>query len=223
MLTGDLVIGAPFPSALDPSALDPSALDLAALSAAAERRRVVAELHDLLGQQLTLLALECDLALAADHDGPSAPVLRQLRGRVDQLARSVAVLVDGVPPQSLRDNLDQAGQHLTMAGIQPRLAIDAELSEIDAATGAWLGCVLREGVTNVLRHAPLATRCEISLREGEDLVLTIRNDGAPAPAAVAAGSGIAGLRDRACPLGARIQITRRADSFELAARVPRRR
>lgn len=212
MLNGDLVTGTPFLAATD----------LAALSAAAERRRVVAELHDLLGQQLTLLALECDLAMVADRDGPCASVLRRLRGRVDQLVRSVAVLVDGVPPQSLRDNLDHARRHLMMAGIQPRLAIGAELGGINAAASALLGCVLREGVTNVLRHAPLATYCEISLREGDDLVLVIRNDGVASPAMVTTRSGIAGLRERACPLGARITITRGAGLFELAVQVPRR-
>jgi DNA-binding NarL/FixJ family response regulator len=65
------------------------------LSVTAERRRIIARLHDVLGQELTLLVLECDLALAADADGPSAPRLRRIRGRADRLVRSVAALTDG--------------------------------------------------------------------------------------------------------------------------------
>jgi len=65
------------------------------LSVTAERRRIIARLHDVLGQELTLLVLECDLALAADADGPSAPRLRRIRGRADRLVRSVAALTEG--------------------------------------------------------------------------------------------------------------------------------
>lgn len=195
--------------------------DMIARAVVAERRRILADLHDILGQELTVLALECDLALAADPDGPAGQALRRMRDRADRLVRSVGDLVCGTPPVSLRDCLVRAGRHLDLAGIELRLDVPADLGRIDAETDALLGCVVREGVTNVLRHAPAATSCQISLLADDDLVLVIRNDRPAGPARCRPGAGIAGLRHRAAPLGARIQVTGGPNSFQVSARVPR--
>jgi two-component system sensor histidine kinase DesK len=195
--------------------------DLIARAVVAERQRILAELHDILGQELTMLALECDLALAADPDGPGGPALRRIRRRADRLVRSVGDLARSAPPVSLRDCLTRAGQHLDLAGIELRLDVPADLGHIDAETDALLGCVVREGVTNVLRHAPAATSCQISLLADDDLVLVIRNDGPAGPVPSRLGAGIAGLRHRAAPLGARIQVTGGPNLFQVSARVPR--
>jgi two-component system sensor histidine kinase DesK len=179
---------------------------------------LLAELHDVFGQELTLLALECDLVLAADPDGPSAPGLRRIRGRADGLLRSVAALAAGARPVSLRDCLERAGRDLLLAGIELRLDLPADLVRLPPEVDALLARVIREGVTNVVRHAPAATACDIGVRTTDGVVLVIRNDGVTGRSLP--GAGITGLRDRAAALGAHLDVATSGDSFELRVRVP---
>jgi two-component system sensor histidine kinase DesK len=198
-----------------------SCRDLVELSRAAERRRVLAELHDVLGQELTLLALECDLALEAVAGSPGAPGLGQIRRRAHRLIQTASALARGEQPVSLADALERARRDLVLADIALRLdPAPGGLPELPRPADAFLACVVREGVTNVLRHAPGATHCEIRARGAADLVLVISNDGAAAMAAARPGAGIAGLRERATALAARVDVTVQAGVFSLAAYLP---
>lgn len=198
-----------------------SCRDLVELSKAAERQRILVELHDLLGQELTLLALECDLALEAATGGPCAPGLGQIRWRAHRLIQTASTLAQGVRPVSLADAIERARRDLMFAGVELRLdPVPGGFPELPGSADAFLACVVREGVTNVLRHAPGATRCEISARGAAELVMVIRNDGAAGMAAVRPGAGITGLRERAVALAARVEVTVRAGVFALAAYLP---
>jgi two-component system sensor histidine kinase DesK len=77
--------------------------------------------------------------------------------------------------------------------------------------------VVREGVTNVVRHSG-AKRCTIRLRAEQIEVL---DDGkGPAPSGESAGHGLIGLRERAHLLGASLQVgTAPNGGFRLAVRV----
>jgi two-component system sensor histidine kinase DesK len=98
---------------------------------------------------------------------------------------------------SLRAELDGAGALLAAAGI--RTQIDVALPGPGPAVDEALGWVLREAVTNVLRHSE-ATEVGIRAdRAGGRVHLEIVNDGARGTGD--AGSGLAGLADRVRPLG----------------------
>lgn len=210
--------------------------DLAELSKAAERRRILAELHDVLGQELTLLALECDLALAAAAGSPCAPGLGRIRRRAHRLIQSAAMLAQDTRPVSLGESIERARHDLALAGVELRLdpglpglaglrgARDGrgfqDIPGLRQQADAFLACVVREGVTNVLRHAPTATKCEISTRNAGELIMVIRNDGAAGAASACPGAGIGGLRERAAALAARIEATAYGGIFALTAYVP---
>ncbi len=197
-----------------------SCQDRVELSKAAERDLIIAELHDVLGQELTLLALECDLALEAAAGGPCAPRLGQIRWRAHRLLQTASTLARGAQSVSLAQAVERARHDLVLAGVELRLdSAPGGLPELPLPADAFLACVVREGVTNVLRHAPDATRCEISTRGAAELVMVIRNDGATGTA-VRAGAGITGLRERAAALAARVEVTVRAGVFALAAYLP---
>jgi two-component system, NarL family, sensor histidine kinase DesK len=83
--------------------------------------------------------------------------------------------------------------------------IDVQL-RVDAMPRAWqeaAGWVVRESVTNVLRHSS-ATRVEVGYADAR---LRIVNDGARAggTGSAADGSGLQGLRERLAPLGATLE------------------
>lgn len=192
--------------------------DLIALSMAVERQRVLTELHDVIGQELTMVVLECDHALAAYGDGPGTPGLRRIRGRAAGLIESIAALALGTAPVSLRESVDRAARDLTTAGVAFRPHLRA--APLAPAADALLGCAVREGVTNILRHAPAATACEISLRACGGAALAVRNDGVTRTRPVRPGAGISGLRDRATPLGARVRTSVAGGSFVLSVYIP---
>jgi two-component system sensor histidine kinase DesK len=103
---------------------------------------------------------------------------------------------------------------LSAAGIETRI----DLSSTDA--GSLLAIVLREAVTNVVRHAH-ARICEIdtSLAAGS-VRLRVFNDGAFAEAATRRGTGLANLRSRVEEAGGRLTVRREDDRFTLIAELP---
>ena len=189
--------------------------DLIAHSVAVERQRTLTELHDVIGQELTMVVLECDRALADGTDGPGTAELRRIRQRAATLIESVAALALGATPISLRDAVNRAAQDLMITGVAFRQHLDLDAARLEPETDALLGCAVREGVTNLLRHAPAASECVIGLSLGRRSVLTVRNDGVACAGPVRPGAGLRGLQERAAQAGGRIGIRAERGSFTL--------
>ena len=106
---------------------------------------------------------------------------------------------------SLDGEVASARSVLTAAGVEVETdlghaAVDDEV--LDEHVSAVLGIVIREAVTNVLRHSAV-TRCTIqTVRNGETVELTVENDGLPPEAPrTPSGSGIGNLTTRLATLG----------------------
>ncbi|MGA2011735.1 MAG: histidine kinase [Solirubrobacteraceae bacterium] len=160
-----------------------------------ERRRMWSDLHDILGQSLTAISLKAGLArelvISGDRTAAHSEVTDVLA-----LAEAQAAEIDQVAGNQRRvqltTELDAAVALLRAAGIDVSTAIDLEELNDDVST--LLGWAIREGTTNILRHAN-ARSCEIVLRRNDGRVqLQLRNDGARTPAP--GGSGLAGLHER---------------------------
>jgi two-component system sensor histidine kinase DesK len=115
--------------------------------------------------------------------------------------RQVRVAVAGYRQPSLTEELSAARQVLAASGIAcsiegPPLDLPAPLERL----AAW---VVREGVTNVVRHSA-ARSCSIRVSLlPQALLVTVADDGAPggSPITNGSGSGLAGLRERAAAHG----------------------
>lgn len=185
-----------------------------------ERRRMSSDLHDILGQSLTAISLKAGLARELVIGGDRAAAQSEVSD-VLALAEAQAAEVDQVARNQRRvqlaTELDVAVALLRAAGIEVTTTID--LVELDEDVSTLLGWAIREGTTNVLRHAN-ARSCEIVLGRGDGRIqLELRNDGAGAMSA--GGSGLAGLRERV----ALVEGTARAESlpggrFQLQIRLP---
>jgi signal transduction histidine kinase len=174
----------------------------------AERRRIERALHDGAQQHLTGIAIRLEEARQTPGIGPE--------GLVRKLDDTVAELRDAI--NELRELA--RGIHpaiLTEAGLEPALATLARRSpvpvdlrvELDGhvplPTEVTAYYVVAEGLTNVARSAR-ATRAEVTVeRRGDGLVVVVRDDGTGG-ADPAAGSGIAGLRDRVRALNGRFRL-----------------
>src|SRR5918998_1378574 len=189
--------------------------ELARLAVSEERLRFARDLHDLLGHSLSLITLKGELIERLILDTPenekAAGELRDLQGVARGALKEVREAVSGYRRPSLDEELAGACAMLEAAGISCRIHNGA--GELPGETEAVLTWVVREGVTNVVRHSR-ARRCEISLaRDGESIGAEITDDG-PGPRIKragdgAGGSGLAGLAERVESSGGHVDAGRR--------------
>ncbi|WP_432145982.1 sensor histidine kinase [Streptomyces sp. bgisy084] len=171
--------------------------ELARSAVEKERLRFSRDLHDLLGHTLSVVVVKAEavrrlaprdldaaLAQATDIEAVGRQALTEIREAVS-----------GYREGSLTTELDRARSALEAAGIEP--VVRQAGPPLPPQAGALLGWVVREGVTNTIRHSG-ATRCEIAVHaDAERVRLTITDDGrGPLNPGAAAAPGLAWLRDR---------------------------
>jgi two-component system, NarL family, sensor histidine kinase UhpB len=180
-----------------------------------ERTRIAGELHDEIGQQLTALLLR--LTSARRLAGPDLePILVEAHG----LARGALDDVRRVARELRPEALDDLGLPSALAALSERLARQAGLRvehqlqpvlpPLTAEEDLVVYRVAQEALTNVLRHAG-CDRAEMTLRVSDDaLVLDVRDEGRGFDLAAVAANGLAGMRERALLIGARLEVRSRA-------------
>ncbi|WP_017583479.1 sensor histidine kinase [Nocardiopsis valliformis] len=191
------------------------------LAASEERVRIARDIHDLLGHSLSGIAVRSELAarLTVVDAGRAAEEMRLVQEEARRALREVRSTVSGYRDADLTEELEGAHEVLTAAGTRLEVMVDVDrVPEHLRGTAAW---VVREGVTNVVRHST-ARHCVILLEEdAASITLRIRNDGAPGT--VNRGSGLLGLTQRVSAAGG--TLTAGPDDrnrFELRAVLPTR-
>jgi two-component system sensor histidine kinase DesK len=174
------------------------------LAKIAERERIARDLHDLLGHSLSVIILKSELAAKLAGRDPQKAAAEI--GDVERISREalfeVRAAVRGYRSVGLKGELANAKLALEAAGV--RLEYDAERLDLRPSQESVLSLVLREAVTNVLRHAG-ATRCTIRLKEdGGDVRLEVCDDGRGMSGPE--GSGLAGMRERVSALGGKLEL-----------------
>lgn len=200
-----------------------SRVELARHAVEQDRLRVAQDLHDILGYSLSAITLKCALARRLlPTDGPKAS--REL-GEIQQMARQamadVRAVSSGVRRMTLAAEAHAVETLLNAVGVHTRVRI--ECGALSPAADTTLAAVLRESVTNLMRHSR-AAQCVIEAREcGGVLVLSVANDGADVSGTddcEASGRGLTNLRDRLEKLGGGLTAGRRPDGwFRLTAEV----
>lgn len=196
----------------------------AELAVAQERLRFAADLHDIQGHHLQVIALKSELAermLTIDIEAARAHV-HDTRVIAKQALEETRMLVAGYREVALADELENAREVLTASGAACTLALDT--LPADAELRRVFGLIVREATTNILRHSNAA---HVTIRlntEHGHTVLELENDGVAADptAQRVPGSGLAGLQERLAALGGELVAESDVDSarFTLTARVP---
>jgi two-component system sensor histidine kinase DesK len=203
-------------------ALRESRAEVSALAMAAERERITRDLHDALGRELSALALKAELASRLLERDPNrarqelAEIAGISRSSLEEVRRSVQGETRLDP---LREALDSRAL-LEATGIAAEIETPRQLPTLTAERATALGFVIREAVTNVVRHSG-AARCTITLAEDQArhcIRLTVRDDGCGLREAVP-GRGLRSMSARLADLGGRLQICG-GDGTELTAELP---
>jgi two-component system sensor histidine kinase DesK len=180
--------------------------EIARLATIAERERIARDLHDLLGHTLSVIVLKSELAsklLAREPERAAAELADVERVSRDALAE-VRGAVQGFRAATLADELVRARAVLDTARVRVDIDDgDPERLELPRDIEHAAAMILREAVTNVVRHAR-ATTCRIAaMLDRGQFVLQVEDDGVGGT--VAEGAGIESMRARAREVGGTLE------------------
>lgn len=173
-----------------------------------ERRRLRRDLHDGLGTQLAAQTLKIGSArLLCPHDPAAADALMaELETDVEKAISDIRRLVYDLRPPDL-DEMGLAGAIRESAATVsrtkgPHVKVEApeELPGLPAAVEVAAYRIVREALTNVVRHAG-AESCRVRLFLGDELEVEVTDDGAGIPEKRKAGVGLSSMKERAAELG----------------------
>jgi two-component system sensor histidine kinase DesK len=176
---------------------------------AQERLRVSRELHDVLGHRLGIIALKAELAadLAATDPERSAAESSEIRAIAAATLAEARRAVHGETVADLATQLASAELVLGSAGIET--TVDVDTAEVPASASRLLAAVVREAVTNILRHSDART-VSFAFDKGPCPTLVIVNDGAggsrsgTAADGPSSGTGLGSLTARCAAAGAHL-------------------
>ncbi|MGW2143576.1 sensor histidine kinase [Nonomuraea bangladeshensis] len=200
------------------AAVLPHPAALAEQAIAAERARIAGEVHDAAGHGLAAIAMQAGLALVTLDDDPeqtraslraiketSTAALAQLRAAlegIDPPAGDLVALIDGVRAAGLPVDVEPAG-----------LPVPPQLRDT-------VYRVVRESLTNVLRHAG-PTRALVRMTDAPTAYVLEIADRGPGAGQAAEGRGLRGMRARVTEAGGHFAAgPREGGGFQVTARFP---
>jgi two-component system sensor histidine kinase DesK len=180
-----------------------------ALAAVAERERIARDLHDVLGHTLSVIVLKAELAgRLVTLDPPRATTEM---ADVEKTARTalaeIREAIGGYRSRGLAAEIEAARLTLDAAGVTlVAESTQTPTAPLSAKEETALALVLREAVTNIVRHAR-ATTCRLRfITEAGHRRLVVEDDGEHV--ATREGNGLRGMRERIESLGGQFSLER---------------
>ncbi|MFC7385642.1 sensor histidine kinase [Sphaerisporangium rhizosphaerae] len=194
--------------------------EVARLAAGEERLRIARDLHDLLGHSLSLIVLKSELAgrLAESGSSKATGEIRDIESVARMALQEVREAVTGYRQRGLSEELDSARAALDAAGVN--VVVRTTGTPLPDTLDGLFGWAVREGITNVVRHAR-ARRCEITVTYHEGKAgLEVTDDG-HGDGTYEPGSGLTGLAERVQAAGGTLDAGPSAGGgFHLRVTVP---
>lgn len=183
--------------------------EIARLAVQGERHRIAADLHDVLGHTLSVIVLKAELASKMFERDPAAA--RAEMADVERIAREALAttrkVVTGIQTTTLADELLRVRAVLSGAGIDLVLEPTGGLPDLRGLASSSehaLAMIVREAVTNILRHAR-ASSCRLGVTRNDAVVrVDIIDNGRGG--AVQEGNGIRGMRARLAEVGGSLEL-----------------
>lgn len=200
-------------------------------AAAAERRRIARELHDIVAHRVSTVVIQAEAGLmTADDPDAARSALGAIRdsGRqaLGELRRLLGLLQedDGdapVGPRPSLSRLDELIDSVRGAGLPVDLRVEGELAGLAPSTDLAAFRIVQEALTNALRHARTATTVQVR-RAGSGVTVEVRNPLSPGAPAFGGGSGhgLAGMRERVRVFGGTLVAAPDGSEFVVRAVLP---
>ena len=199
-----------------------------------ERARIAQDMHDLLGHDLSLIALSAGaLKLAPgleEHHRKAAADLRTRAGAaVERLGEVIGVLreqTDSAPMDVDSPDLAALTAAASASGLVVTLHINGEVGDLPPMAERAMHRVAQEALTNVAKHAPGATATISVTHTATETTIVVENGPPPSPAGVpvqpcGGGRGLVGLAERMRLVGGTLEYGPHHGGFAVTARIPR--
>ncbi|MEH1169870.1 sensor histidine kinase [Micromonospora sp. CPCC 205539] len=194
-----------------------------------ERLRIAQEVHDVVGHGLAAINMQAEIAL---HLLPKRPeqaetaltaISRTSREALDELRVTLGAVRQGAErgPVPGLARLPALRDRLAGAGLAVELRVLGARRELPAAVDLAAYRVVQEALTNVLRHAGVAS-AEVTVdHRADELVVEVADRGSGTVGDGTAGHGLAGMRERVAALGGELTTgPRPGGGFRVSARLP---
>ncbi|MET7510125.1 histidine kinase [Streptomyces albidoflavus] len=188
-----------------------------------ERARIAQDMHDLLGHDLSLLALGAGaLQLRPGLDAESARAAADLRARagdaVERLGTVVGLLREDAPGPP--DDPATLVARAAATGMPATLATGGDPAPVPDTVRTTTARLVQEALTNAAKHAPGAPT-EVAVDHGRDRTrVRVHSASPPAPATGTGGLGLAGLAERVRLAGGEFAAGPEGGGFTVEARLP---
>lgn len=152
---------------------------IAELSKHEERQRIARDLHDTLGQKLSLIGLKSDLARKLVYKDPeqAKSELKDVQQTARTALNEVRKMVSQMRGIRLDDELIHVQQILKAAEIELNVVKKTTLSSVSLFVENILSMCVKESVTNIVKHSK-ATSCTITLAQSvKEVQIIICDDG----------------------------------------------
>jgi PAS domain S-box-containing protein len=193
-----------------------------------DRERIARDLHDIVIQKLFAAGMALQGVWSRTEDPEQA---RRLSGVVDELDETIREIraaifslhdVDHGAGGLRADILGVVDEQRAGLGFEPRLRFEGPVDTIDDVVAVELLAVLRESLSNIVRHAG-ASAAEVLVDCRDDVTLRVCDDGLGMAPSITPGNGIRNLEERAARLDGSFRIAARpGGGSEVEWRVPRR-
>ncbi|MGN7470683.1 histidine kinase [Brevibacillus sp. SAFN-007a] len=188
-----------------------------------ERQRIARDLHDTLGQKLSLIGLKSDLASKLLQQNPdlAQTELKEIRQTARIALKEVREMVTQMRGTRLADEMFRIKQIVKAAEIEFSLEGDPDLKHTSLMAENVLSMCLKEAVTNVVKHSN-ATACSIVIESARtDLVVRVNDNGkGMAEESVCRGNGLRGMRERLEFVNGSMDIQSSESGTQVVLRVP---
>ena len=199
-----------------------------------ERLRIARELHDVLAHSISLINVQAGVALHVMDERPeqartsltairdaSRDALQEVRATLGAL-RGDGESAPRAPAPTL-DDLEELAERASAGGVRVTTEVTGERRPLPPGVDRAAYRIVQEAVTNVHRHAGAGT-ATVHVDYGDWLTVQVDDDGrGAAPDTDGAGSGIAGMRERAAAAGGSLEAGPRPEGgFRVRARLPLR-
>ncbi|NRF94245.1 sensor histidine kinase [Paenibacillus frigoriresistens] len=165
-----------------------------------ERQRIARDLHDTLGQKLSLIGLKSDLAgkLISNNPTQAQIEINDVRQTARSALKEVREMVTSMRGTRLEDEMFRVKQILKAAEIDLILEGDPQLTNTSLMNENVVSMCLKEAITNIIKHSSAST-CSISIEPTQtDLIIKVGDNGVgmAKESVVLLGNGLRGMKER---------------------------
>lgn len=165
-----------------------------------ERERIARDLHDTLGQKLSLIRLKSDLAekLMTKNPDRATKEIQDINQTAKTALNEVRDLVSMMKRTRVKEEIVRIKHMLELAEIDYKIIGDPDLKEVPTFSEHVLSMCLKEAITNVVKHSQ-ATKCEIVIEQLKgEVKIKVKDNGIGIQKnwKQSDGNGIKGMKER---------------------------